>query len=401
MNRRDFLKTAAIASTFPLWGGLSHLAFGAESESGSVPTLVVVFLRGGADGLNFVAPSDDPDYEGARSAEVRVMAGGVNPGHLLKNTDGFRMHPAANELFSLYDAGQLGLIHAVGLENATRSHFVAQELIERGLANETQNEHSGWIARALDEKDLLVPIYSATDKPVLSSSGSPNLLSSLDLNGFSNIPYGAGTLDFLSKVSDSNDSEVSRATKRTIASIQAINKKASIATSTLKRGGTLRQPLESILRLMQMDVGLKVACVDHYGWDTHENQAPRYGNLMKELSQGIGDFYENATLINKPILILVMTEFGRRLRINKSGGTDHGHGACWMLLGQDVNGGKLHGHWPGLGSGKLDQGVDLAVTTDYRKILVSTTEYLGMKTDYLSRKLDKKNIDQYFRVKLE
>lgn len=102
---------------------------------------------------------------------------------------------------------------------------------------------------------------------------------------------------------------------------------------------------------------------------THEGQSGRLANQVRQLSAGLAAFHEDMSAAGHPTIIVVMTEFGRRLRANKSGGTDHGHGACWLLLGPTVRGGRMYGEWPGLSTPALDQGVDLAVTTDYRQIL--------------------------------
>jgi uncharacterized protein (DUF1501 family) len=118
-----------------------------------------------------------------------------------------------------------------------------------------------------------------------------------------------------------------------------------------------------------MDVGLQIASVDYGGWDTHERQANIFNNLTEGLSKSLGAFYNDIASYHKRVTVLVMSEFGRRLKANKSGGTDHGHGNVMLVLGGNVNGGKMYGKWPGLSNGQLDNNVDLAVTTDYRTVL--------------------------------
>ena len=136
-TRRDFLKACAAAGAFAPLAGLGRLAFAAEGAP--TPLLVVVFQRGGCDGLNLVAPVNDKPYIDARTPDLRVLDSGERPGLALANGLGsgldFRLHPEARPLFELYEAGRLAVLHACGLMNGTRSHFEAQDLIERGVVN--------------------------------------------------------------------------------------------------------------------------------------------------------------------------------------------------------------------------------------------------------------------------
>jgi len=148
-------------------------------------------------------------------------------------------------------------------------------------------------------------------------------------------------------------------------------------TATYDGTSDLSRSLNSVARLARMNVGLSVACADFDGWDTHENQQGRIASLIKQLANGPAAFSEDMASARQPTIVVVMTEFGRRVRANKSGGTDHGHGGGWLVLGDKVNGGKMFGRWPGLATQKLDQGVDLAVTTDYRLFLVEALAACG------------------------
>lgn len=118
-----------------------------------------------------------------------------------------------------------------------------------------------------------------------------------------------------------------------------------------------------------MDIGLSVACVDIGGWDHHDNLAGRFAGLAGQFSRALAAFWNDVSRYHDRLTVVVMTEFGRRLRTNKSNGADHGHGGVMMVLSGHANGGQIYGRWPGLSSGQLDNGVDLAVTTDYRNIL--------------------------------
>lgn len=118
-----------------------------------------------------------------------------------------------------------------------------------------------------------------------------------------------------------------------------------------------------------MDVGLLAATVDYGGWDTHEGQRWILPELIAGLSEGLYAFYNDLWRYHDRLTVVVMSEFGRRLKANRSGGTDHGHGNVMLVLGEGIRGGKMYGVWPGLATEQLDNGVDLAITTDYRTVL--------------------------------
>jgi len=131
----------------------------------------------------------------------------------------------------------------------------------------------------------------------------------------------------------------------------------------------LGRPLKTLAQLIKMDLGLRAATVDLGGWDTHEYQPGRFRNQVERLSQGLGAFYNDMARHQNQLIVVVVTEFGRRLRSNRSNGTDHGRGSVMMVLGGRVAGGRIHGRWPGLKSEQLEEGVDLAVVNDYRQSL--------------------------------
>ncbi|MCG5241555.1 DUF1501 domain-containing protein, partial [Azospirillum doebereinerae] len=133
--------------------------------------------------------------------------------------------------------------------------------------------------------------------------------------------------------------------------------------------GEAGRGLQTVARLVKMEIGLRLAWVDVGGWDTHENQPGRFAKGVRQLSQALAAFHADLNRFETRVTVVVLSEFGRRLRGNKSQGTDHGHGGAMLVLGGGVAGGRMVGRWPGLASHQLDRGVDLAVTTDYRAVL--------------------------------
>ena len=137
----------------------------------------------------------------------------------------------------------------------------------------------------------------------------------------------------------------------------------------------LGRPLKTLAQLIKMDLGLRAATVDLGGWDTHEYQPGRFRNQVERLSQGLGAFYNDMVRYQNQLIVVVITEFGRRLRSNRSTGTDHGRGSVMMVLGGKVAGGRIYGRWPGLKSEQLEEGVDLAVVNDYRQSLAEVVRF--------------------------
>ena len=373
--------------------GIRSLAFAAdnpvEAPAGTLGagTLVVVFLRGGADMLALVAPADDPDYRAARTPELRVAAEGPRAGIRLEQTLApaldFRLHPDAAPLAELYAARRLAIVHAVGLTDGTRSHFVAQDLMERGIAREEDlaRTGTGWVARWLDAERLgRVPAIGTASAPAAALAGMGGVLAVPDLRGGLAPPGGPQAAAVLAALSRQGDGAYERAARAALDGLSMVDGRlprqpdGKVAAYEAEGGAVYEETeagraLQTVARVLKMDIGLRVACVDVGGWDTHENQQGRFATVVGQLLRAIAAFHADTQRYERDLTMVVMSEFGRRLRGNRSQGTDHGHGGAMLALGGRVAGGRLLGRWPGLASHQLDRGVDLAVTTDYRTIL--------------------------------
>ena len=399
ITRRDFLKASLATSSLIAYGGLSQLAFADSSSNKQL--LVVVFLRGGCDALNLIAPVNDKNYIEARTSDLRILdsgdrAGLILPNNLSKELD-FRLHHEAKPLQDLYNAGKLSIIHATGLTNGTRSHFEAQDLIERGVASLTQSHVStGWLARYIKTQGMrgLITSTSATSAVSSSLSGESRALAIPDLtNGGLQVPGGIQASNLLRQLYSQDSTATHLAGQSALDSFAILDSKIpkqpdgkyapyrADNNASYDSGGELSRGLQTIARLMKMDIGLSVACVDHGGWDTHESQPGRFNNQVGQLAHNLGAFYQDVARYQANLTVVVMSEFGRRLRSNRSQGTDHGHGGMMMVLGNTVRGGQLLGQWPGLETEQLDRGVDLSVTTDYRSVI---SELLSLNSSNLS-----------------
>ena len=379
--RRHFLAASTALILSPSVRAFAAPA--ATSEHG--PILITVFLRGGMDSLGVVAPVDDHDYVADRPPEMRLLADGDKPALRLDGGPSgldFRMHPEMSALRELYQDKRVALVHASGLANGTRSHFGAQELIERGIANPDETAHvsGGWMAR------WLAATGSGQQPAFATISGVPdelanhsNTICAADLRGGMNLPGGKQALSVLKHLYGGGSGPIELATRRTLAGIALIDgplrqpdgkvmpyKPAGDATY----GDTeIGRSLEAVARVIRMDVNVRAFAVDMGGWDTHENQPPRLANLVGQLSRALGAFHTDLHDRMDRVVLVVMSEFGRRLRSNKSNGTDHGHAGLTIISAPRLAGGRIHGTWPGLSSDRLDNAVDLAMTTDVRSIL--------------------------------
>jgi uncharacterized protein (DUF1501 family) len=393
MKRRDFLKLAGGLALAP--GVTGWVA--AEPMAGK-PVFVMVFLRGGADGLHLVGPAADPRYVTARPAELRVADSGDKAGLALANALqpdlDFRLHPALAPLLPLYQSANLAIVHAAGLANATRSHFVAQDMMERGVAAEQgMAESTGWLARALPPAKGGINAYSATSNPVFGLRGASGYLAMPDLSGGLAFPYGDATRQLLAGWAVPGTA-IGAATADALRVIELASRampKGSdgkllpyvpAGNAAYAAGGDFGKRLSAVAQLLRADVGLQAAWVDFGIWDTHENQGGRMADLATRLGAGLAAFFEDMSRAQRPVVVVALSEFGRRLRANKSNGTDHGHGGVAFVLGHGVRGGHMYGRWPGLESAQLDEGVDLAVTTDYRAILAGALGLAGLSSAF-------------------
>lgn len=384
VSRRDLFRLGAAAGLVAI-PGLGRLALAADGASHG-DALVVIFQRGGCDGLSLVAPVDDPDYVADRTPELRVQASGPKPGRSLRQTLSgqidFRLHPEAAPLADLYEARQLALVHAAGLKNETRSHFVAQDLMDRGLSEVggLKGAGEGWLTRWLAADPSTAPAVATTPAVPQSLAFHADSLAIPDLRGGLGLPGGQQPKQVLTALYGRGSDPFSRAAADTLRDMEMIESRlprggdGKVAPYQPEQGAAYEETesgrsLQTVARLIKMDIGLKVACVDIGGWDHHDNLAGRFASLAGQFTKAMAAFWNDTWRYHDRLTVVVMTEFGRRLRTNKSGGADHGHGGVMMVLSGHARGGDIYGRWPGLAASQLDNGVDLAVTTDYRTVL--------------------------------
>jgi uncharacterized protein (DUF1501 family) len=351
---------------------LTNVAFAQQDTP--TDTLVVVFLRGGWDALNVVPPMEGDDrgfYEKARP-DIKIS-------NLLRLNDQFGMHPALAPLQGLYQDGKMAIVHAVGLNYDTRSHFDAQEFIELGTPG-SKNTTSGWITRHLQGSGV------SSILPALSTSGAPssllNFVPTVNLNDpgdFSQWDNGlAGSQQVALRQMYSGDTLLHRAGLRTLESMSIVSplveQEYQPSNGASYNDDELSLQLKTVARMIKLEAGLRVATVDYGGWDTHEYETDGDGGYIAELlgnlASGLSNFYLDLDSgYTDRLSVVIISEFGRRLVQNEDYGTDHGHGSIMFTLGGGVNGGQIYGAWPGLHNDQLYDHADLAITTDYRQVM--------------------------------
>ena len=397
LTRRQFMMGCSAAIAGMAGGRLGNMVFAHPSAqtTTSDEILVVVFLRGGCDGLSLVVPFDDPHYVTARGdIAVGAPGSGAN-GALMLNpnnasggfTGGFGLHPKASPLNELYTGGKLAIVHACGLEDDTRSHFDAMDYIERGTPGD-KNMPSGWLARHIRAANTSgkLPTLAASSSAPTSLLSDSNTVAITDPNSYGiNASWryntgGNGTMLSSLKKIYAGSGALQTAGLRTIDTLETIEVLKgsegkldySPDASADYLDESFSNSLKSVAQMIKLDLGLRVATVDFGGWDTHEGQGVNgdngyYARMVNNLSRGLHAFYNDLPNHRDRVTVVVMSEFGRRVEVNTGGGTDHGHGNVMLLLGGNVNGGKIYGTWPGLVD--LDQNQDLRITTDFRTVL--------------------------------
>ncbi len=374
LDRRRFLQgTGALATAFALpWLPRSARAAGVE------PVLVVLYQRGAADGLSVVVPAGDPDYYALRP-DIQVPPGDELP------LDGFYgLHPALASLMPLFADDELAFVHAAGSPDGSRSHFDAQDYMERAAPGDP-GVGEGWLNRtlaSLGAPDVWTGV-SLGPASVLALSGDeatlaiPNLADfalqgSADQRATLETMYGATAMPELAAAGAT--------------AFEALDVLGAVPTDTavVYPPGPIGAALADAAALVRADIGVRVIAVDSGGWDHHEGEVEEFAGVAPGLAGAIAAFRDDLTGTGDwaRTCVLGMTEFGRTAAQNGSLGTDHGHGSVMFAAGGAVAGGRVvtkDDLWPGLAPGDLYEGRDLAVTTDFRDVFAEVLHrHLGV-----------------------
>jgi uncharacterized protein (DUF1501 family) len=340
--------------------------------------LVVLFQRGAADGLNIVVPYREKNYYAMRPSIA------IKQNEVLDLDGFFGLHPAMASMKPLYDQGHLAIVHAAGSPDMTRSHFDAQDYMESGTPGVKITE-DGWLNRALQAEALagkasaFRAVALGTQVPRTLQGKIPAIAVS-NLDNFSIAGRGPQTSPisnaFQAMYDSSSDAILHGTGQETFEAVKMLKSanpsKYQPAAGVVYPNTPFGNSLKQVAQLLKANLGIEAAFSDIGGWDTHQNQGNTNGQLanrLRELSDTIAAFWQDMGNDSANITLVTMSEFGRTARQNGTGGTDHGHANVMFVLGGQVKGGKVFGKWPGIANEQLNEGRDLAVTTDFRRVL--------------------------------
>lgn len=423
MKRRSFLKHSALGgATLGALYGRQALAAPAFNEQ----ILVHVFLRGGIDGANLVVPIGASDHEYYSIMRPTLHIPDSGPGAALPiGTEPFGFNPVVAPLLDLYNAGRLAVVQATGTPDniASRSHFDAEKYLELGTPGLVATP-SGWLHRhfmamadtlGLYPDEIFLPIIAFRNNPPASLLGNTSSLTVSSPSDFKldNAFWrwdvddtGYMQLDMLPAIYGIGADEFSHSGGQALAAESILRtgfQDGYSGAGTLPYGNSsIAERLSDVAQLIKLDLGSRIFTLDYNNFDTHTNQndPAKYNNLLADLASGLeafmDDLEQSGGSYADRTVVIIQSEFGRRLYQNVSNGTDHGNGNLMLVLGKSVNGGTIYGDWPGLYPGTQDSFVNypnpkngstkpelfqgaLSTTTDFRRVL---SEYLEVRCEH-------------------
>jgi uncharacterized protein (DUF1501 family) len=352
--------------------------------------LVCIFQRGAMDGLMAVTPFSDTYLQTARPT-LSLPAVASGRGGALIDLDGrWGLHPNLKAFEPFYREGRLAVVHGIGSPNNTRSHFDAQDYMESGTPF-NKGTSSGWLNRAVGllGHDAVTPFTAVSLTSALPRSfyGDHPSVAISNLQDFAiqlrGNPAAANVAarSFEELYDQTSAGLLHDAGKESFEAMkmlqQADLRNYRPAGGAVYPNSPLGNSLRQIAQLIKMDVGLEVAFTESNGWDTHFNQGTDNGIFARnvaDLSNSIAAFWRDLDANQDDVTVMTMTEFGRTVHQNGTGGTDHGRGSCNFILGNNVAGGKVHGNVPELAVENLEDGRDLPVTTDFRSVFSAVAD---------------------------
>lgn len=388
INRRGFLVGCSAAIAGYAGSRFNTVAFGDPSENQEI--LIVVFLRGGMDGLSLVPPIDGADRGHYVNARPNLAIPTSGPGAALPLNAQFGLHPSAAPLLDIYQSNKLSIVQAVGMSTVVnKSHFDAMQFVELGTPGE-KTMTTGWLTRHLTSAtnlpdSIVMPSLAVGDLQPVSLAGHNETVNMSNPESFnvSNGPWRWRTeqKETLRQMFEGDSSWVHGGGVQALNAVDIIEGAATgpyvPSNGAVYPETSFGDHLRVLAQMIKLDMGLQVATVDIGGWDTHESQGAGssgyLADLIGDLSAGLAAFYTDldgsgADNYTNRLTLVAQSEFGRELHENNDDGTEHGYGNQMLVLSGNAVGG-LHGTWPGLAPGQLVDGTDLAVTTDYRQVL--------------------------------
>ncbi|MFN9174741.1 MAG: DUF1501 domain-containing protein [Synechocystis sp.] len=389
---------SAAPSTTNLANSLDPAAPGDQlAAAKSSPTtnkrLIVIFLRGALDGLSALVPYADSNYYDLRP-QTAIAEPGKELG-VLPLTSQFALHPALKSLLPLWQPKSLGFVVACGSPDPSRSHFDAQYYMESGTPGR-KSTPSGWLNRLVSElgngypvqalnlgnttPQILAGPYPIASIPSGNRAEKPMALDRPQIYQAFDQLYAGNTAiaKVYQKSRETREIVMANATKEMVEADQGAPSAKGLAAN-----------LQHIAQQMRNDAQIQVAFAAVGGWDTHVNQGNETGSLankLKDLGNGLSILPQALGPVYDDTVVVVVSEFGRTVKENVSGGTDHGHGNMMWLMGGALKGGKIYGDWPGLSNNALYEQRDVPVATDFRDPLWTIFKaHLGLSDQQIAQ----------------
>lgn len=376
MNRRELLAAAALA---PLGMSMRWL------PAGNARCLIVLELEGGNDGLNTVIPLEDEAYAQARPLLSEVRGSALDVG------SGLGLHQSMAGMHRLFAADKLAIVHGVGYPRPDRSHFRSRDIwhtADPGFERRSASS-SGWLGRAADAiaEQSAVPALSLGGLQVpLAMQGKRVVVPTLEKVEDYQVLVDAGAREEIlelvngAKAEDELRSFLADIGRAATADAERLRQSLAGYQAAAEYPDTaLGRSLQLLARILVSGFGTRLFHLSLSGFDTHARQAPAHAGLWQQIDVAVEAFMQDmaAQGMSKDLLLLVHSEFGRRVAENKSQGTDHGAAAPVFLLGDPVKPG-LHGDAPSLTD--LDDG-DLKMSCDFRRVYADMLRWAGLDAD--------------------
>ncbi len=372
----------AVGLVAPRWlGAIAHADMIQGAQGGKIDpncVLVVCQLSGGNDGLNTVIPYRDPRYR-----ELRPEVG-IPEANVLDLAEGLGFHPSLEALRGLYQKGQVAVIQGVGYPNPNRSHFKSMD-IWQSASPDNKLKH-GWVGRHVDTRVLTGnsnPVYAiglSTERPLAlraEAAAIPCFASLADIQSMVGNPDAEHLLRQIQGASSADEKVVQQANKSALDAMAELQSKLSQHEPKQDYGkDKFGTGFRQVAQLVATSPQTRVIYFSAGGFDTHANQPDQHAALLKGFSDGVAAFQREmeALGLDKRVLVMVFSEFGRRAYENASNGTDHGAAGPMFLIGSRVKGG-LYGPMPDLNN--LENG-DLRFGVDFREVYATALDgWLG------------------------
>ena len=374
MKRRHFLTKSLMGAAGLTAIGKQGWAWRSPAAAAEdTPRLIVILLRGAADGLNIVVPYQEANYYESRPY-IAIAQPGESEGAL--DLDGqFGLHPSLRPLMKQWNNNNLAFVHAVGLPGMTRSHFQAQEYLETGTLETVPH---GWLNRLLS----VLPQGSSTQGLSIGATmpaifSGPEAVASIEFgrSGSRPLPIDRPQIQAAFDQLYANDARLGQIYQEGRAArdivIRELSQERMAASQDASTATQFEASARYLAQLMTGEAATQVAFLDIGGWDTHVNQRGIFKRQLDLVGSGLATLIKALGPVYRNTAIVVTSEFGRRVLENGNGGSEHGYGNALWLLGGSLKGQRMYGSWPGLSEEEQYESRDLAITTDTRDVLIS------------------------------